>query len=76
MVRSLFRMLYRRYNNNRDPQQHSSGFKGLKGDDMAAVLLLSIIREPIELQEYTYIIPCIELIAAIVLRWSKMDGGE
>jgi hypothetical protein len=53
MVRSLFRMLYRRYNNNRDPQQHSSGFKGLKGDDMAAVLLLSIIREPIELQEYT-----------------------
>jgi hypothetical protein len=38
-------MVYRRYNQNQDPQDPKSNFKSLADDDNAAVLLLGIIRK-------------------------------
>jgi hypothetical protein len=48
LIRSLFRMVYRRYNKYQDPQDLDSSFKSLKDDGNAAVLLLGIIRKQIK----------------------------
>jgi hypothetical protein len=45
MIRSQFRQLYRRYNNNKDPEDPQSTFRSFEDDETAAVLLLGIIRE-------------------------------
>jgi len=45
IVRSLFRMVYRRYNNGTDPQIPNSSFKNLKSDDSAAVLLVAVMSK-------------------------------
>jgi hypothetical protein len=45
MVRSLFRMIYCRYNNKVDPQDQNATFRSLEEDAQASVLLLSIIRK-------------------------------